>query len=293
MQLGFGAAGAWAQAWFDEARATALIRAAWDGGIIDFDTAGFYAGGRAELRLARALAGIAGAEETVRVSTKLGKTLDADGKIARDFTEAGLARQLATSVQTLAPLRIDTVYLHGPSLAEMTSALPLLLQWRAAGAFRQIGICADGAVVTAAAHAPGVDVIMARYNLFDTRHASAIARAAAAGKAVTAIAPLAQGLWRRDIFVPRSIADVWKLARAVIRAPGGLNAAQRAAWLRALPGWSPLDLALAFVRDNPAIGLAITSTTKPEHLIETLRAARRPVPTEVREYLARHSPLTD
>ncbi|MEM9989566.1 MAG: aldo/keto reductase, partial [Pseudomonadota bacterium] len=135
-------------------------------------------------------------------------------------------------------------------------------------------------LMQAACH-PDIDVIMGRYNLFHQNSAAAFRTAKEKGKTVVAIAPLAQALWRRDLFFPKRPADVWYLARAVFKNWPEVKSAQKAKWLHEIEGWSPAALALAFTRLNSDIDVVMTTSTKPSHIEETANVFERPIPAKV------------
>ena len=264
--------------WFSDARALAVLRAGMVAGIADIDTGPSYAGGHAEPRLGRLLARLAAEGHAPRrLSSKVGTRAGADGKLAKDFTEAAMARQLEGSLAALGTDRLDVLYLHGPSARELAEALPWAAQQKAAGRIGAVGVCADGAHVRAAIR-PGVDWIMAPYNALAQHNRAGLLEARGAGIQLATVAPLAQAAWRRDILLPRGPVSAWYATRALLRGRANLAAARRARWLREVPRWSPAALSLAFVRATLAPDLVLTTTTNPEHLRETADAMARPVP---------------
>ncbi len=267
LRLGFGCSGAWGMRWFPEREAARLVAQAVEGGVRHFDTAGFYSGGEAERRLGAALKAVG---ETAFVSTKTGTRYGRFGAPAKDFSEAGMRADVEASLKRLGRERIDLLYLHGPSPEALHAAKPALQSLKQEGKIARWGVCAEGAGLDLAIDA-GADAIMGAYNLFRREHESAFRRAKAKGAGVIAIAPLAQGLYARDFYKIRSPADAWRVLRAVARNRPKLRRARACAkMLEAVEGWTPAQLALAFVRANPHIDAAVTTTTKPAHLAETL-----------------------
>ncbi|MEQ1930485.1 MAG: aldo/keto reductase, partial [Parvularculaceae bacterium] len=101
-------------------------------------------------------------------------------------------------------------------------------------------------------------------------------RARARGVGVVAIAPLAQGLYRRDFLRIAAAADAWRVARALIRNRRELSQARAArSVLEAAESLTPAQGALAFVRANPDIDVAVTTTTSLDRLAETLEGLAR------------------
>lgn len=292
MELGFGATGAWAAGWFDEARAEEVLKTALSRGITHFDTAGFYAGGTADERLAKLLGRLApgGAinGRKLTISTKIGKRLDSGGRILRDFSEAAIREAVERHRVLFGGKGPDIVYLHGPDKEERHSCLPILERLKSDGAIGAIGECGDGPGLAQAAGTDGINVVMGRYHFLNKVNGEAFHRAKIGGKRVVSIAPLAQGLWRRGIFIPKGMNDVWALARAVVRDPKTLMAAQKSGWIRQVEGWPPAHLALGFVRMNPDIDVVLTTSTRPHHVGEVADGFARDLPEEITQILSAH-----
>ncbi|MEQ8935890.1 MAG: aldo/keto reductase [Amphiplicatus sp.] len=277
LRLGFGCSGAWGMRWFPEAQAAALVAQAMEGGVRHFDTAGFYAGGEAERRLGAALNAFG---EAAFVSTKTGTRYRRVGAPVKDFSEAGMRADVEASLRRLGRERIDLLYLHGPSAEALQAAVPALERFKQEGKIARWGVCGEGAGLDQAIDA-GAEAIMGAYNMFRRDHEDAFRRAKAKRVGVVAIAPLAQGLYARGFYKISAPADLWRIARAVIKNRPELRRAQAAApMLEAVEDWTPAQLALAFVRANDDVAVAMTTTTKPGHLAEIL-AARPVLPTEV------------
>lgn len=284
MRLGFGCAGAWAKPWFPEREARAVLFAALEAGLRHVDTAGFYADGEGERRLARALKEFG---EPVFVSTKTGTRYRRIGAPVKDFSEAAIRADVEASLARLGRERLDLLYLHGPNDEELSRAAETLLILKKEGKIALGGVCGEGAGLQRALETEGVDVIMGVYNFLIQKHAALFEKAKVKGKGVVAIAPLAQGLYRRDILLPKSPTDAWRAARAFVKNRETLRKAQGAApLLEGVEGWTPAQIALAFALANPAVDLAVTSTTKPRHLAEALEAARRAPPHDILKKLA-------
>lgn len=261
--------------WFPAAEAARLVEQAMRGGVRHFDTAGFYAQGEAERRLGAALKAVG---EPAFVSTKTGTRYRRMGAPLKDFSDAAIRADVEASLRRLGRERLDLLYLHGPSIEQLRAAAPLLERLVAAGKVARWGVCGEGAGLDQALDA-GAQAVMGVYNLFRRDHAPAFARARAAGVGVVAIAPLAQGLYARDFLRLRGPADAWRIARALLRNRPELARARAAApALETAEGLTPAQLALGFVRANPDIDVAVTTTTRPSHLAETLAAPQALAP---------------
>lgn len=285
--LGFGASGAWALPVCSDKTAQDVINTALENGVRYFDTAGFYQGGQAEVRLGRTLAEARRSgrllDGELVLSTKIGKTLDGGGDVQRDFSADAIEAALDTACARLFTETLDIVYLHGPDEHELSSCLPHLLLHKERGRVGAIGVCSEGPHLASAAFCDDVDVVMGRYNIFDKSNAETFRSAKQRGKTVVAIAPLAQGLWQRRRWLPKSLPDLWYIARAAARNRDDWKAAQAASWLHTAEGWTPAEIATAFVADCPDIDAILTTTTRPRNLTEVATAVSRELSPELRE----------
>ncbi|HPE31881.1 MAG TPA: aldo/keto reductase [Parvularculaceae bacterium] len=278
LRLGFGCSGALASKWFSPRRAARLLQNAYDGGVRCFDTASFYSGGEAERRLGAVAANW---RDPVFISTKTGTRYTASGAV-KDFSPAAIRRDVETSLVRLGRDTLDLVYLHGPSPEGQRSGLETLAALKDEGKVRLAGICGGGRGLDRAVAAEGVDVIMGVYNILRREHAEVFKAAKAKGVGVVAIAPLAQGLFRKNFFEVRGPADVWRIARALINNRPELSQARAARdVLASFPGWTPAQAALAFVHANPAIDVAVTTSTNIGRLSESIDAAGRTPPASL------------
>lgn len=286
LRLGFGCSGAWAKPWFPERRARALLLTALEKGVRFVDTAPFYAGGEAERRLGRVLAEFG---EDVFVATKTG-TRYAGGRPHKDFSENAVRSDVAASLARLGRERLDLLLLHGPSSAELAGARPLMAELAREGKIGRWGVCGAGAGLADALDA-GVEAVMGAFNVIHREHAGVFARAKSMGAMVIAIAPLAQGLYRRGFFGVRGASDLWRIARAIARNRDDLAAARRARpLLEGIDGFTPAQAALAFALSCADIDVAVTTSTDPCRLAESLEAAGRPLPPGVLAALAGAAP---
>ncbi|WP_150306644.1 aldo/keto reductase [Planctomonas psychrotolerans] len=137
--------------------ATAVVDAAWDGGIRYFDTAPHYGVGLSERRLGDALRDRPRDEYVL--STKVGRLLvpspetasqtdpenfavPADPRREWDLTADGVRRSIEESLERLDLDRIDIAYLHDPDDfgdQAVAEALPALIALRDEGVVRAVG----------------------------------------------------------------------------------------------------------------------------------------------------------
>lgn len=279
-KLGFGASGPWAERWFSERKAYAVLRAA--SGLAMVDTGPSYAGGHAEARVGRLLARLSNeGGPALPVSSKVGTQIGEGGQLIKAFGTDAIGRQLDESLEALGRASLDVLYLHGPDERSLLSSLPFLTEQKELGRIGAVGVCCDAHHVGEAIAAPGVDWIMAPFNALSQRNGPGLLAAKAAGIKTCVVAPLAQGLWRRDLLLPRSLSGMWYAARAFKNGKPAIAAAREASWLREVPGWTPAALSVAFVRHAVAPDIILTTTTNPAHLRETSEAVARPIPADL------------
>lgn len=188
-RLGFGAAqlGNIFRVTTDE-EADGAVRAAWDAGIRYFDTAPHYGVGTSERRLGERLAGYP--REEYLVSTKVGRLLVPgpgtgddlengfhvpDDLVRRwDWTEAGVRRSHAESLERLGLDRVDILFAHdpeeGPADAAIEEGLPALAAMREEGLVSAVGVGSkDADVLTRAVRTGLIDLVMlsGRYTLLE------------------------------------------------------------------------------------------------------------------------------
>lgn len=287
-RLGLGCASYWARPAFPEAQARAVLEAALDCGITRFDTGASYADGFAEQRLGRLLRELGADPEQLQISTKIGTVRDARGRLAKDFSPRRIADHVAASLERLGLERVSMLLLHGPSPEALSNDLRQALeQIQARGLAEQLGINAHLPTIETVVDDPLFRVLMPFLSLREPESAVAIAAAGHAGQTVIAAGPLARMSFRppwRDWLSRPS--GRWYLARALARSPSSLlgNRALR----RALdhPGWSPAQLAVAWVLEQPGVTATVFGSTRPEHVRELAEAAARPLPDPVRARLA-------
>jgi len=287
-RLGLGCASYWARSDFPEAQARAVLEAALSAGITHFDTGASYADGFAEQRLGRLLRELGADPERLRISTKIGTVRDARGRLVKDFSPQRILDDVGTSLRRLGLERVSVLLLHGPNPDLLNDALRAVLeQVRERGLARQVGINAHLATIEAAVGDPDFQVLMPFLSVREPQAGAAIAAAGRAGQTVIAAGPLARMSFRppwRDWLTRPS--GRWYLARALARSPRSLlgNRALR----RALnhPGWTPAQLALAWVLEQSGVAGTVFGSTRPEHVRELAEAAARPLPEPIRTRLA-------
>jgi aryl-alcohol dehydrogenase-like predicted oxidoreductase len=187
--LGFGAAqlGNLYRVTSDE-EAAGAVTAAWEGGIRYFDTAPHYGIGTSERRLGALLQQFP--REEYLLSTKVGRLLRPgpgtgddmahsfavpDDHVREwDFSEAGIRRSHAESLERLGLDRVDILLAHdpeeGPTEQAFAEGLPALARMREEGLVRAVGVGSkDADVLTRAVRTGLIDLVMlsGRYTLLE------------------------------------------------------------------------------------------------------------------------------
>lgn len=275
-RLGFGVSGPLGAKWFSEKKLCALVDSAIEGGVRRFDTAGFY--GEAETRLGKALH----AHDDAKISTKTGTKRLANGKLVKDFSEAAIRADVEVSLVGLGRERIDILYLHGPDPNEVEIAAPTLEALKKEGKVASVGTCNTGLALRMAVRTGIFDAAMAPFNLINRENEEGFKIAKAQDMETAAIAPLAQGVFHPSFFKVRRPADAWRLAKNFTRNREELKRA-KSIWpnLKEIEGWTPAQAALGFVLAHDFIDLALTTTTDPSHLAESIDASVRFMPPKV------------
>lgn len=281
--LGYGCAGIGnhRRAMTDE-HARALLDAAWEAGIRHYDTAPHYGLGLSERRLGAFLATKPRGEYVV--STKVGRLLvDDPGGASKlddegfmvpaltrrvwDFTEDGVRRSLAASLERLGLDEVDVVYLHDPERWDLErglgDGLPALAKLKAEGLAGRVGVGSmDAAALDAAARSGLVDVLMAagRYTLADQSLADeTLPVCVAEGVDVVAAAIFNGGLLADDP-TPESTFDYAPVPADV------LDRARRTAAVCARFGVPLAAAALHFPLRHPAVVAVVAGGVEPAHI---------------------------
>lgn len=275
-KLGFGASGAWSKRWFSAREAERLVARALERGISHFDTASFYADGLAETRLGKALAKAKTSD--IEISTKTGTQYKAGRPTIKDFTAANLRKDTETSLKRLGRERLDILYLHGPSKADMPIALETFAALKREGKIKLAGVCGFRPELEYAVSSKQIDIIMGAYNVLDLSHKAVFQAAKMAGMRTIGIATMVPGLGQKNLARPKSAADIWYLLRALKHPQTSLEASR--ARLQAIAERNgnipPEELMLRFALANPDIDTVLTNTTRIAHLDANIDAANAP-----------------
>ena len=129
-------------------------------------------------------------------------------------TKETMARDIETSLQNLRTDHIDLYQVHNPSLSELEQvvapggALEALLEAKAAGKIRHIGVTAHmAAVFERALTLPWVETVMFPYNIVETQGEALMKRAHEQGVGFICMKPLAGGALEDAALAMRFIAQ--------------------------------------------------------------------------------------
>ncbi|WP_411288373.1 aldo/keto reductase [Phenylobacterium sp.] len=285
-EIGLGCASYWGKPRFEETRAVRLVHRAIELGVTFFDTGASYSAGEAEPRLGRALKG----RDTDRlvIATKAGTFHAGGGRIARDFSPAGVTASAERSLRHLGLDALPLLQLHGPAIAELDGELlAALADLKARGLVRAFGVNSfDPAVIAHVTAQPSLDVVMVDYNILVPERAPLIARARQAGKGVLAGMALAMGHAGLKVANIRGAQDLWYAARGLMRHRAEVVRGARFGFLHRLEGMTGSQAALAHVLANPDVACAVMGTTRLAHLEENLAASGMALPAGVAERIA-------
>lgn len=273
LRLGFGASGAWSKSWFSETKAQALVKRALDQGISHFDTASFYAGGLAEIRLGKAL--LALGHKDVEVSTKTGTHYHYGKRPTKDFSETNIRKDVEQSLQRLGREQLDILYLHGPDGPQLKAAHETLIALKQEGKIKLAGVCGRLASLKHAIEPETIDIIMGPYNLLDTSCKPIFAQAKAAGMRTIGIAALIAGLGDKQLARPTSLSDIWYLLRALKHNRPVITEARTKLHqiIEHLGHKSAEHVMLAYALAETNIDTVLTNTTRLAHLDANIKTA--------------------
>ena len=290
-EIGFGCASYWGKAQFDEALAIGLVRQACDRGVTLFDTGHSYSDGNAELRLGRAIKGLA-AKDELAISTKAGTRIDAGGRLYKDFSPAWLRTSCEESLRKIGIETIPLFHLHGPTIRDLNDGVVAeLQQLKARGLVRAIGVNSfDDAVLEHILGMNAFDFVMPDYNILSKEREPLIDRFHERGIGVIAGAALADALYSNRVFKVRSGKDLWYLARALKNFRSKLVRGFSYRFINDHPAISGAQVAISYVLRNPNISSAVFGTTSSKHLDENLAAASKEIPAALLERIAAATP---
>lgn len=271
----------------DDKEAQAVLEAAVESGVTFFDTADVYGDGRSEQTIATFLRGRPGLD--IFVATKMGRRVE---QIPQNYVLDNFRAWNDRSRRDLGVDRLDLVQLHCPptpvySSDEVFDALDTMVaQDRIAAYGVSVETCAEA--LTAIAR-PGVASVQIILNPFRTKPLLEVLPAAEkAGVAIIARVPLASGLlsgkYTKDTVFPENDHRTYNRhggsfdqgeTFSGVDYGSGVEAAVEFAAL-APEGFTPAQLALRWIIDQPGVTTVIPGARDPEQARANSAAATLP-----------------
>jgi aryl-alcohol dehydrogenase-like predicted oxidoreductase len=294
--IGFGAwaigGPGWEFAWGDQddSDSIAAIREAVDAGVNWIDTAAVYGLGHSEEVVARALLGM---RNRPYVFTKCGMVWDEHREIGHHLQADSIRRECEASLRRLRVEAIDLYQVHWPDPEEnVEEGWATLAALREEGKVRHIGVSNFNVaqMQRAQAIAP-ITSLQPRYSLLHREvEPEILPFCAREGIGVIAYSPLASGLLSGAMSRERVAglpADDWRKGHSDFQEPRLSRTLRLVSLLRTLGkrrGYTPAEVAVAWVLHNPAVTGAIVGARRPGQVRGVAGAAElRLCPREVAE----------
>jgi aryl-alcohol dehydrogenase-like predicted oxidoreductase len=264
-EIGLGCGGRIGAPDLPENDAKKIFNLALDLGVNFLDTGSNYQGGNSELRMGRLLKG---RRKNFILATKCGSRMmfepGKDSYVKRDFTYDGLIRSTEDSLKRLQTDYVDLLQLHTAvkeALVPGSEAIGALLEIKKRGMTRFIGTSNDGERALQMISLGVFDTLQTSYNVVMQEAAAELLPAALkAGIGVIVKEPAANAF-----FLDRPKPDedyayqipCWERARNF-------------SFLGEFSSPAPVQIALKFVLNHPAVSTAIVATVNPGHLAENV-----------------------
>jgi aryl-alcohol dehydrogenase-like predicted oxidoreductase len=277
MSFGEHESRAWA---LDESAAEPIVRRAFDGGIIFFDTADVYNGGQSEILTGRLLRKLFGMREEYVVATKVhGRTMP--GENGRGLSRKHVLASIDASLQRLELDYVDLYQIHrwdpATPIEETMEALHDVVR---AGKARYVGASSMYAWQFAKAQRVALTPFVSmqnHYNLvYREEEREMIPQCLDQGVGVLPWSPLARGLLAGsrtasgERLTPRASTDPF--LDSLYRPDLDFPVIDRVAEIAAERGVSSAQVALAWLLHKPAVTAPIVGATKVEHIEDALAA---------------------
>jgi len=282
-QLGLGCSSYWAKPEFPEEQAISLLTTAFESGINYFDTGSSYANGNAEKRLGKFLKLIDNSK--VVISTKAGTNSVSMGNSAKDFSKEAITLSVDNSLKRIGRNWIDILFLHSPKVEDITFELVQSLKvLQDSGKVKYIGVhSSNKSVLEHALKYDVFSVFLSDYNVMRTDFESTIEKINLSGKGFIAATPLAQMLFTNKVLIPKSVKDIWYLARALKNRRKQLINGFKLRFLNGYKEYSAEEIAINFVLSNEYVSSAVFGTTQEINLRKNIAALTTKIPHQIFE----------
>ena len=270
-EIGMGCGGKFGSPETPENEVQRVAEAALDLGINFLDTGSNYGMGLSETRIGRLLKH---RRKDFILATKCGSRLMLEpGKepdVKRDFTHDGILASIQDSLKRLQTDYVDLIQFHTApekALDPSGEALAALKEAKKRGYARFLGASCDGERALQAVALGELDCIQISYNVATQEPEEKVLPAALkAGTGVIVKEPAAHGFF---MGLPRpGEDDNWQWPC--------WERCQRLLFLREIPSPEPVQAALRYVLDHPAVSTAIVSTVSLAHLRENAAVSGMP-----------------
>lgn len=279
--IGFGCASIWGNRLISDSDAIRLFETAYDLGVTYFDTGHSY--GMAEERIGKALRQGSVPRDRIVISTKFGTRI-VDGKPVHDVSPAWIRESVQTSLRRMGLETIDLLSIHGARSSDFSEETFFTLNaLKQEGLVRFVGASTsnDASLIEEISRHDWFDYVFLRYNILNRALEPLIETLSEKQIGVIAGAPLAEGLYSKRIFHPRSKKDLWYLARAAAHFRKQVRQGRRYRFIEQADGMTGAQIALRYVLDNPHVTSAVVGTTSTEHLRSDMQALQMTIPPEI------------
>ena len=294
-EVAVGCSGYWGNKNFSEKKAESIILTAFEHGVNFLDTGHNYCNYNAEPRLGKTIKKILLDHDRSKIilSSKAGTItppstlVSKRNKIVKDFSADHIEKSCLESIQNLNCEYLDIFQLHGITESQVSPQLiERLSTMREKGLFRYLGVNthSESDMRYIAMYPEIFDMVLIDYNLLQLDREPVIKELDNAGVGVVAGTVLAQGhLIPGKIGGIKSIADIWYLARALMK-PSSRRLSKNSVKMREAllksNNMTAVQAAFSYVLSNKAISSCVFGTTKIDNLLEVIAATEKTLDSE-------------
>jgi aryl-alcohol dehydrogenase-like predicted oxidoreductase len=293
-EISIGCSGYWGNKHFSEYKAEQIILKSIERGVNFFDTGHNYSNFNAEPRLGRILKNHLKTQDRsgLVISSKAGTFVPRapifnSKKTITDFSPIKIRESCLKSIDNLNCEYLDIFQLHAISQTQITEELiSTLSEMKHEGLFNYLGINIHSQydMQYVVHHSDWFDMILLDYNVLQIDREPIINSLAQAGIGIIAGTVLAQGhLIQGKIGKIKSFADIWYLARALLKPTGRLflkNSKQMQEYLASFDNLTAAQVAFLYVLNNTNISSCVFGTTNLKHLNEVLEISKKSISDE-------------
>ncbi len=270
-ELGLGCASYWGKKIFSERQALAVVHRAIERGVNYFDTGHSYSGGHAEVRLGKALHQSPQRTELI-ISSKVGTRVGRLGRLYKDFSPQWIRRSCEQSLRHLKTDHLPILFLHGPNTEDFNEDTYRVLEaLQQSGQVGLVGVnsFADH-ILKLTADSGQFQCVMLDYNILTQQRVMDIEKFHRLELNVMAAGAIAGGLYDQRFKQFNGMKSIWYWLRAFKNNRALMQQAQGFAFLNQQANATAIQLALAFVLQQPQLCSALVGTTSVRHLDELL-----------------------